>query len=143
MPLGIHADSHLDHNLTPAHAAFILSHFADQTGFFVETVTMPDDLPDLTCGLYGPAMGDPPVTDNVSFEVRGERAYPTRAVVAPMRPTRLLTVIAGPYKGYPCVLYTAHGGPMAPREVGDPTLATEEARAESAAFWAVHALAVR
>lgn len=141
--LAIHADSHLDRSLTPAHAAFLLSHFADRTGFFAETVTLPDDLPDLTCGLYGPTMGDPPVTDNVSFEVRGERAYPTRAVVAPMRPTRLLTVIAGPYKGYPCVLYTAHGGPMAPREVGDPTLITEEARAESAAFWAVHALAVR
>jgi hypothetical protein len=140
--LAIHSDSHLDHNLTAAHLAFIVQHFADRSGFFAETVTMPDDLPDLTCGLYGPVMGDPPVTDDVSFEVRREnRAYPSRAIIAPQRPTRLLTVIAGPYAGSPCVLYTAHGGPLAPREVGDPTL-TETARAESAAFWAVHALAV-
>ncbi len=34
----IHADSHLDHNLTPAHVAFLRSHFAGKTGFFIETV---------------------------------------------------------------------------------------------------------
>ena len=141
MTLGIHADSHLDHALTPAHLAFLVSHFADKTGFFIETVALPDDLSDLTCGLYGPSMGDPPVTEGVSFEARGERVYPSRMVALPMRPTRLLTVIAGPHKGAPCVLYTAHGGPKAPREVGDPTLTTEEARAESTAFWATHALA--
>ena len=94
MTLGIHADSHLDHALTPAHMAFLVSHFADRTGFFIETVTMPDDLPSLTCGLYGPSMGDPPVTEGVSFEARGERAYPSRMVALPMRPTRLLTVSA-------------------------------------------------
>ena len=141
MTLGIHADSHLDHNLTPAHAAFLLSRFADRTGFFAETVTMPDDLPDLTCGLYGPIMGDAPVIEGVSFEVRGERAYPSRTVALPMRPTRLLTVIAGPHDGKPCVLYTAHGGPKAPREVGDPTLQTPEDVGESIVFWATHALA--
>ncbi len=140
--LTIHADSHLDHNLTPSHVAFLRRHFADRTGFFIETVILPHELSDLTCGLYGPTMGDPPVTEDVSFAARGNRPYPTRAVIAPMRPTRFMTVIAGPYKDAPCVLYTAHGGPMAPREVGDPTLLTEEARAESAAFWAVHALAV-
>ncbi len=141
MTLGIHADSHLDHALTPAHMAFLVSHFADRTGFFIETVTMPDDLPSLTCGLYGPSMGDPPVTEGVSFEARGERAYPSRMVALPMRPTRLLTVIAGPHKGAPCVLYTAHGGPKAPREVGDPTLQDPGDVGESIVFWATHALA--
>jgi hypothetical protein len=141
MTFAIHKDSHLDHGLTAAHLAFIVSHFANRTGFFTETVTMPDDLPDLTCGLYGPIMGDPPVTDNVSFEARGERAYPSRTVALPTRPTRLLTVIAGPHKGAPCVLYTAHGGPKAPREAGDPTLQTPEDVGESIVFWATHALA--
>jgi hypothetical protein len=140
--LTIHDDSHLDHDLTPAHVAFLRSRFADKVGFFVETVELPDELSDLVCGLYGPTMGDAPVTEGVSFVARGDRAYSTRTVARPTRPTRLLTVIAGPHKDAPCVLYTAHGGPMAPREVGDPTLPTEEARAESAAFWAVHALAV-
>jgi len=143
MTFAIHKDSHLDHGLTAAHLAFIVSRFADRDGFFVETVPMPDDLPDLTCGLYGPVMGDPPVPDSAVFEVRRiDRAYSSRAIVAPQRATRFLTVIAGPHAGAPCVLYTAHGGPKAPREPGDPTLTTEADRAESAAFWAVHALAV-
>jgi hypothetical protein len=141
MTLGIHADSHLDHDLTPAHLAFLVSHFADRDGFFIETVTLPDDLPGLTCGLYGPSMGDPPMIEGVVFEVRGQRAYPSRMVTLPTRSTRLLTVIAGPYKDAPCVLYTAHGGPKAPREAGDPTLKSAEDIEESCAFWATHALA--
>lgn len=36
--------------------------------------------------------------------------------------------------------YTAFGGPLAPKEPGDPTLKPEE-RAKSEAFWREHALA--
>jgi hypothetical protein len=39
------------------------------------------------------------------------------------------------------ILYTAFGGPAAPREPGDPSLDGNEAGlAESKAFWAEHAL---
>jgi len=38
------------------------------------------------------------------------------------------------------VLYTAYGGPVAPREPFDRSL-DEEAKAESEKFWAEHALA--
>lgn len=41
--------------------------------------------------------------------------------------------------GSTTILYTAFGGPLAPREPGDPDLPAEE-RAESEAFWAEHAL---
>jgi deoxycytidine triphosphate deaminase len=73
----IHADSHLDHNLTPAHVAFLRSHFAGKTGFFIETVILPHELSDLTCGLYGPTMGqpidprDPPPTATVPLGQHG------------------------------------------------------------------------
>lgn len=59
----------------------------------------------------------------------------------PSRQTRLLTVIAGPHEGDGCVLYTAHGGPAAPREPWDPSLNDDAAALEeSRAFWSVHAL---
>jgi hypothetical protein len=40
---------------------------------------------------------------------------------------------------HPCMLYTAFGGPLAPKEPGDPTLKDSE-REESEKFWSQHAL---
>jgi hypothetical protein len=111
-------------------------------------------------------MGDPPVTeDEVVYTERGTRHWPSRLVERPARPTRLITVIAGPHeescptcrgnssgpgstcpgdhcaggrRRHACVLYTAFGGPPAPQEPGDPGCKDP---AESAAFWHDHALA--
>jgi hypothetical protein len=57
-----------------------------------------------------------------------------------VRPTRQLTIVAGPHGDEPCVLYTAYGGPEAPREPGDPDIPGHSARDAAAVFWADHAL---
>ena len=51
----------------------------------------------------------------------------------------MMTVIGGPDGDDPCVLYTAFGGPAAPREPWDPSL-DEAGWAASLAFWEAHAL---
>ena len=135
--------SHLDHDLTPAHVAWLLAHLGDRSAFFVETVTLPDDLPPLPCGLYGPSMGDDPVPETaVLYALRKGRRCSSRLVDRPLRPTRLLTVIAGPSDEGPCVLYTSYGGPAAPREPGDTSLPDWAAVTEARTFWAAHALAL-
>jgi len=146
--LTITSASHLDHNATVGHLAFILKHFGDRTGFFAETVQFPRvDLPALPCSLRGPAVGLDPVPDNhVVMQTRPGRSYPSRVILPAYMPewhwdlpTNRLTVIAGPHEGLPCMLYTAFGGPLAPKEPGDPSLSNDE-RAASEAFWAFHAL---
>lgn len=133
--------AHLDHALTPAHVAWIAERFADQGAFFLATVELPPELEDLPCGLHGPIVGDPPVPESeVSYRRRGDRLGPSRLCQRPSRPTRLLTVIGGPDGDDPCVLYTAFGGPAAPREPFDLSLASDEVREASEAFWAEHAL---
>lgn len=158
----IHKDSHLDHGLTEPQVAFLLERFKDRASFFIETVELPPELGQVACGLYGPSMGDQPISeDAVELVTRGDRAYKSRCIVAQPRPTRQVTVIAGEHDGLPCVLYTAFGGPQAPQEVGELELAWEAAAAEqprtedacrrmdalraklevSRPFWRVHALA--
>lgn len=138
----IHPDSHLDHGLTAEHIAYIADRFAARNSSFAETFVLPDTLPGAPCALYGPVMGDAPITDgDVNMRQRGERPGLSRVVSYPVRPSRRVTVIAGPHDGHPCVLYTAYGGPLAPREPSD-IHADSFAAAESRAFWAQHALAV-
>lgn len=120
----LHADSHLDHGLTARQLAHILLRFADRDAFFIETIELPEELGTVPCALYGPIMGDDPITDHrVVMAPRGTRAWPSRMLshssIYQPRPTRLLTVIGGPSDGDPCVLYTAFGGPQAPQEPGD------------------------
>jgi hypothetical protein len=104
-------------------------------------------------------MGDPAVPEDVVVHApRGSRSWPSRLVERITRRTRLVTVIAGPHeetcrvceegrdhlatcpgkRKYPCVLYTAFGGPPAPQEPGDPSCKDPMA---STAFWREHALA--
>ncbi len=133
-----HADSHLDHNLTAAQLDAILVLFADKDAFFVATVELPSELGTVPCGLHGPLIGDPPVPETeVTREARGVRAWTSRLVDRSPRPTRLVTVIAGPHDGRPCVVYTVFGGPISPQEPGDPTC---KDLAASEAFWREHAL---
>lgn len=131
--------SHVDHSLEQAHVDFILKRFGDRNGFFIETILLPDELPDLPCGLHGPVMGDAPVPDfECEMVVRGARKGPSRVCGRSPRPVRVMTVIAGPDGDEPCVLYTAFGGPQAPLEPWDGL--TPEGREESVKFWAKHAL---
>lgn len=137
----IDSKSHLDHGLSPEVIQFIMETFGDRDGFFIETVELPNGLT-APCGLYGPIMGDSPVPeDEVVYLERNGRGYKSRMVRRPIRMVNTITVIAGPDGDEPCVLYTAFGGPLAPREPGDPSLPEEE-REESLRFWSEHALAI-
>lgn len=130
--------SHIDH--VPASVLdWALDQFADRQAFFIETVQLPPELPELDNALYGPVCGDPPVEDGYDGQ-RSGREYQSRLVDRPMRKTSTLTVIAGPYGDDPCVLYTMFGGPPSPKGINDPTLA-EKDREASVKFWAEHALA--
>jgi hypothetical protein len=151
--LTITKSSHLDHGLQTSHVRFLLEKLGDRDAFFLTTLELPGDLPGLSCALRGPAVGLPPVPDAlVELRCRPGRSYPSRMLRKDLgqdsgthplwRPvlTRQMTVIAGPGLGLPCVLYTAFGGPAAPREPADPSLPEAE-RAASVAFWSEHALA--
>jgi hypothetical protein len=130
--------SHLDHGLTEAQVTHVLRLFADRSAFCIETIDLPETLGTVPCGLYGPLVGDEPVLDaEVTLATRGTRAYPSRLVDRPARPTRTVTVIAGPHDGHPCVVFTMFGGPLAPQEPDDPGCKDPAA---SRAFWAQHAL---
>lgn len=133
--------SHIDHT-TPAHQAFILERFGDRTAFFIETVELPPNLPGLACDLHGPQTGEPPVSEaEVVYQPRGTRAWSSRTCQRPALTVRMMTVIGGVHEGE-CILFTAYGGPCAPKELQDPTLRAED-REASVAFWAEHALSHR
>lgn len=141
--------SHADHGLTSAQIAHIEARFADRDAFFIETFELPDELGTVMCGLHGPVTGDEPIADELCvLKPRGERTWPSRLCALAPRPTRTVTVIAGPVTAdaetgtpaHPCVLYTAFGGPLAPKEPGDPTLQGEGRIEVSRSFWAQHAL---
>lgn len=176
----IHKDSHVDHHLTSDQLKHIETRFAERVGFFVETFELPTALGTVPCGLFGPLMGDSPVTDEeASWMKRGAREYPSRVIERRPRRTSKVTVVAGPHeetcgqcagKGevspmakhenefpigaalnwqcphcdggklkHGCILYTAFGGPAAPREMCDPTL-PPALLDESKDFWGAHAL---
>ena len=111
-------------------------------GFFLLTLTLPDGHADLRNSLYGPASGDEPVDESrVHYRRRTPDRPESRMVSEPARPTRLLTII-GTIDEDGVTVYTAHGGPAAEREPGDPTLTAGTPEHDAAvAFWAQHALA--
>lgn len=136
-------ESHLDHGLTVEQVAYILDLFKGRNSFFIETFNLPRKLGEVPCALYGPIMGDPPVAERyVHYASRGGRKTMSRLVNRKVRMVNLMSVIAGPHGDLQCLLYTAFGGPVAPREPGDPGLQSDKDIAESEAFWSEHALAV-
>jgi len=139
------SESHTDH-VNPAQLAWVVSAYAGCDGFFNESLDLPKSLGGLTCDLYGPIMGDDPVTDeDVVMLPRPGRDWASRLVLGlPSRRTRTITVIGGPDEyGNQCVLYTVYGGPQAPRELNDPSLPKSgPARREARDFWSEHALAM-
>jgi hypothetical protein len=144
----LHKDSHVDHGLSKAQLDWLLEKFASRDAFFIETVVLPSELGTVPCGLYGPEMGDNAIEESsVVYGRRGNREYKSRLLnITPLgspygtRAVNIVTVIAGPHDDLPCVLFTAFGGPLAPKEPNDPTLKDDE-REKSVAFWLTHALA--
>ncbi len=158
-----HPESHLDHGLNQAQIDYLFTRFADKREFFIETIELPPELGTVPCGLWGPAMGDPEMLDGqllflppgqyivdrlpdpanidgaITMAKRGARGWESRLINAPMRPTRKLTIIAGPHEEHACILYTCYGGPQAPQEPTDPKISAVKLD-EAKAFWAVHAL---
>jgi hypothetical protein len=136
-----HKDSHLDHGLTEAQVEFLLSHRLTNGPVVVKTLELPEELGTVPCALYGPLMGDYEVLEwEVTMESRGKRGGYSRMVDRPVRQVRQVTVVAGPHDGLQDVLYTAYGGPAAPREPYDCPAGSPELE-ESRAFWRDHALA--
>lgn len=139
--------SHVDHGLPTETLRYVVETVEAEraaalgAGLVIHTVTLPERFAPVPCSLVGPATGHEPVSDDrVRYEPRPPREYPSRLVEHPPVPTREVTIIVGEHEGDPAVLFTAFGGPLAPREPGDPTL-PEEQRAEAEAFWREHALA--
>lgn len=140
-------ESHVDHGLTKSQIAYIENVFRNKKAFFIETIDLSDvGLGTVPCGLHGPCMGDGSVDESdVSYIYRNGRPNSSRCVDRPEQMTSKVTVIAGPHKDeetgeeYSCVLYTAFGGPLAPKEPDDPAMKIEELD-KSKAFWAEHAL---
>jgi len=162
--------SHLDHGLNDGIVKYILHKYKDREGFFIDTFDLETegrsgdgdsrlpidgvmaqvDTSDITCGLHGPIVGDNPVPiSECEFEVRSGRDGPSRLCDRLPRPTTIITVIAGPHDGEACVLYTAFGGPLAPKEPWDIGEISEsddqyeanlKERMDSSAFWGDHAL---
>lgn len=128
-------------NIPPIVVGYVQGRFESRNEFFAETIILPDNLPPLYNNLIGPVCGDQPVVeDEVCYVIRPGRTWRSRVITAEPRMTRVCTVIAGPYAGEPCVLYTIHGGPKAERELGDPSLTDSKAVTVSQKFWATHAL---
>jgi hypothetical protein len=131
----IHKDSHTDHAINQAQWHFILDSLEDRTGFFIETLELPQGLGFVLNELYGPSAGDPPVPEaEVHYGRRGDRAWDSRLVKMPKRPTRFIRVIAGPHDGEACVLFTAYAVsskdmPQSPKEPGDIRKQLEELEA--------------
>lgn len=96
----LHKDSHLDHGLTEDQRKFLLDRFADRKAFFIETFTLPRELGTLSCGLYGPTMGDKTIgEDEVEYAPRGTRAWNSRLMRdLPARQQHEVTVVAGPHE---------------------------------------------
>ncbi len=133
-------ESHLDHGLTKRQIEYIARKFEKKRAFFIEQFRLPPHLGTVASGLYGPEAGDPQITEDVvTYQKRGSRKGPSRMIALPHRKQKWVTVIGGPGDDGETILYTAYGGPLAPREPweveSDPKL-----HAESLDFWSQHAL---
>lgn len=121
--------SHVDHDLSDAQLAWLIDRANEylllpdtSSGLLKLTLTLPEEFGAIPCGLHGPVMGDEPVgNDEVEPGRRGERLGDSRLCARPPRQVRKVSLIAGPHEDQPWVLFTAFGGPIAPREPGELT----------------------
>ena len=136
---------HDDHDLQPQHLAFIDEALSDWDGSFIKRVLpLPDHIASIPSALYGPCVGDEPVTDDmVTYQVRKKRPGPSSLIDAPMRPARNLVVVGARVGDGTLMLFTAYGtqsDEVSPREWWDSGMRPHEA-VEAATFWSTHALA--
>lgn len=134
---------HADHGVSEETMLWALGEIAPADGFFMRTLTLPADHAPLVSKLYGPAAGDPAVTDAVVRVRDASDAYrpETPFVTRPARPTHLVTIIGTVTEGK-ATIFTAYGGPAASRVPNDPSLVPGSPEHEQAVkFWAEHALA--
>tara|TARA_Y100001963_G_C6703656_1_gene410790 strand:- start:36 stop:494 length:459 start_codon:yes stop_codon:yes gene_type:complete len=136
--------AHDDHDLQPAHLIFIDDALADWDGsFLLRVLELPVHCPNLLCSLYGPSVGDEPVTeDQVTYEKRNNRPGPSRLIDAPSRPARNMVVCGMRVEDGTLMLFTAYGTQAttpSPREWWDSGMKPQEA-IEAATFWSQHAL---
>jgi len=141
MQIKLQIGSHMDHHLSVSHLALIVAAVAPMKDeFTIITVDIPASLPAVPCNLRGPDVGTAPVMDeHVRMKTRTGRDWDSRIldlVCSPLM-VRKLTAVIGPDG----TLYTVYGGPVAPREPGDPSMSDEE-RVLSVEFWSKHALLV-
>jgi hypothetical protein len=160
MKLIISPKSHLDHGLVSGHITLIaMALEGRENGFCILQLDIPTSLPPLECGLRGPTVGTPPVLDKYTrMSTRGDRKWASRVFDVTVSldigstgriygrgteypglldklEVRKMVAIVGPDG----TLFTAYGGPLAPREPGDTSMNAQE-REESIAFWNEHAL---
>lgn len=132
---------HADHGVTSTLLTWALE-VIKPTGFFCRTLEMPWVAGKLQNALYGPACGDDPVSSDEVFPMKRSEDRPaSRMTLRPLRETDLLTVIGTVADNGDVTFFTAYGGPLAAREPGDPTLATDDDKKEAEVFWSKHALA--
>lgn len=132
---------HADHGISESTIEQVLATLKPG-GFFATTTELPSDHVEILSALYGPSAGDGVVQEcDVEYVRRSPDRPLSRMINAPKRPTRKLTLIGTVNEAGELTIFTAYGGPLAPREPGDPTLETESDKAEAHAFWSTHALA--
>jgi len=130
---------HADHGISSAQLSYAYDKIVADTpdGFFIRQVVLPHELGNVPCGLHGPAMGDPAVTDEeVTYESRGDRPWSDRLVNREPRFVNYVQAI-GIRDGDKVQLFTCYGGPLAPQNPSDPSNQDVEG---SKTFWALHAL---
>ncbi len=152
--------SHTDHGIPLAVRDWALARLEPLEGesVVVRSLPLPDSLGSVPCALWGPAMGDAPFRESdVLYQRRGKRPWASR-VLRPslarlarssrLETSRIVTVVCldpamvGRPELRDClVLATMYGGPLAPREPGDPSIQDDPgALSESFRFWRDHAL---
>jgi hypothetical protein len=132
---------HADHGINAQQMKYIQSELAKSAGqgFFLKQIKLPSKLGKVRNALYGPAAGDPPVSESVvSYRPRGDRPWSDRVVSWPTRPVDYVQAI-GIREGDNFKLFTVYGGPLAPQHPDDPSNRDVEA---SKKFWSEHALSL-
>ena len=130
---------HADHNITASQLSEIqnsLKKTVKDDGFFIREIKLKTKAP---CELWGPAMGDPDVSeDEVFYASRGERPWMDRLVSMYSRDVDYVQAI-GIKTGETFTLLTTYAGPLAPQNPEDPSNQDPKAAKD---FWNVHALNV-
>lgn len=138
---------HTDHGISQRQMGLVKDVLGDRLtgleGFFIQQITIPEEMGPVPCGLYGPAMDDAPVAEEevkyqVRFSAEDPRTWSSRMVDRPLRPVSYVQAIGIIDDHDCCVLFTVYGGPLAPQNPDDPDCEDVPVATE---WWAKHALA--